>query len=510
MIRSANRTLSFFSKWLAEVLRQPWLMVSLILGPFVILLAFGQGVRVGLPEPRTIVVVPQTSDKLQPLPKDLNDHLDVVGETGSLADARQRLVDGQADLVLVLPPDPLKAVEQGKHATVTILTNDIDPIRKSYTRTFIREQIAEINQQALLKAITQAQGPAVQVHTAVQQARQLVQTIRSSGGNTDAARRAAEQLRATLATITSAVRGSEVAREGASFVIPGLAERGTPSDPAVPAAGSTGGGPQTSELEQDAGRLQAALAQGQAPSPADLTAIEADLNQIDQIASQAAAIPPEVLSAPFDLNLQNVAPFVPTYVGFYAPAVLALLLQHLAITLGALSMARVRLLGLMELFQVAPIRPAEAVVGNYLSYGLLCVIAAGLLLALLVVGLGVPVFGSWTVVAAVLLLLIAASLGLGFVISMVSSSEQQAAQIAMLVLIASVFFSGFVVSLDALAWPFRAIAYILPATYAIHTLQDVMLRGVLRSPVDMAVLAGVSVVLFAATVSLFRREYRPR
>jgi ABC-2 type transport system permease protein len=208
--------------------------------------------------------------------------------------------------------------------------------------------------------------------------------------------------------------------------------------------------------------------------------------------------------------VDNIAPFVPSYIGFYAPAVLVLLLQHLAVTLGALSMTRIRLLGLMELLQTSPVRPSEVVTGNYLSYGLLCAIAGGMLLALLVLALGVPMYGPLLYVAATLTLLVGASLGVGFVVSMLSSSEQQAAQVAMLVLIGSVFFSGFVVATSTIVWPVRAIAYLLPATYAIRTLQDVMLRGVLRAPQDLGVLAAGAAAFFLMTIALFRREYRPR
>ncbi|MBI2760026.1 MAG: ABC transporter permease, partial [Chloroflexi bacterium] len=152
----------------------------------------------------------------------------------------------------------------------------------------------------------------------------------------------------------------------------------------------------------------------------------------------------------------------------------------------------------------------EVVTGNYLSYGLLCAIAGGILLALLVFALGVPVFGDVRLVIGTLALLVACSLGVGFVISMLSSSEQQAAQVAMLVLIGSVFFSGFVVALNTLVWPIRALSYALPATYAIRTLQDVMLRGVMRERTDLVVLGAAAVAGFVITVWLFRREYRPR
>jgi ABC-2 type transport system permease protein len=173
-------------------------------------------------------------------------------------------------------------------------------------------------------------------------------------------------------------------------------------------------------------------------------------------------------------------------------------------------MSRVRLLGLMELFQTSPVKPAEVAVGNFLSYGTLCLIAGGALVGLIVGVLGVPVFGPPAGLVAAILLLTIAAVGIGLVVSMISSSEQQAAQIAMLILIASVFFSGFLVALDTIQWPVRIVSYLLPATYAIRTLDDVMLRGILHTPFDLGILAAFAVFFFGASVLLFRREFKAR
>ncbi len=59
--------------------------------------------------------------------------------------------------------------------------------------------------------------------------------------------------------------------------------------------------------------------------------------------------------------------------------------------------------------------------------------------------LGVQIVGACLIFADILLLLILTSLGLGFVIAAISSSEQQATQLVMLVLITSIFFSCFMI-----------------------------------------------------------------
>ena len=47
----------------------------------------------------------------------------------------------------------------------------------------------------------------------------------------------------------------------------------------------------------------------------------------------------------------------------------------------------------------------------------------------------------------------------------------------MLILLASVFFSGFVLPLEEFNAPVQALAFLLPVTHAIRLMQDVMLRG---------------------------------
>ena len=115
--------------------------------------------------------------------------------------------------------------------------------------------------------------------------------------------------------------------------------------------------------------------------------------------------------------------------------------------------------------------------GKVLAYGLLGFVVAGLTLVLLVNILGVPSLADPGALALVVGLLLLASLGLGLLIAVLSDSERQAVQLALLVLLASVFFSGFVLSIDQFTPPVRALAYLLPVTHGIQLLQDLMLRG---------------------------------
>jgi ABC-2 type transport system permease protein len=111
-------------------------------------------------------------------------------------------------------------------------------------------------------------------------------------------------------------------------------------------------------------------------------------------------------------------------------------------------------------------------------------------------------------VALVVVLLTFASLGLGLLISTVVDSERAAVQLSMLVLLASVFFSGFVLPLDQFITPVRILAYALPVTHGIQLLQDFMLRGSTNQAWELYALGAIGVVLFLITSVTVRRNLR--
>jgi ABC-2 type transport system permease protein len=192
-------------------------------------------------------------------------------------------------------------------------------------------------------------------------------------------------------------------------------------------------------------------------------------------------------------------------ISYFAPAVLALILQHLAVTLVAMSLVRERTSGLIELFRIAPVSTAEVLAGKLLAFGLIGGAIATLTVALLVLGLGVPMVASVGFVVLAIGLLLLASIGLGLLIAVVSDSERQAVQLSLLVLLASVFFSGFVLPITEFSEPVRAIAYTLPVTHGIRLLQDLMLRGGTNQAWEFLALGVIAVATLWVAWFLLRR-----
>lgn len=229
---------------------------------------------------------------------------------------------------------------------------------------------------------------------------------------------------------------------------------------------------------------------------------------VDTSLEMLTAVDTEVLVRPFDSVTETTVTERITPNDYFTPASLALLLQHLGVTFAALSLVRDRSTGLFELLRVGPLSPTSIVVGKSIAYLVLGGFVAAALLATSTILLDVPMAGDvwWLVVVVGLVVL--ASLALGMSLSMVSGTESQAVQFAMLTLLAGLFFSGFALSLDDMQFPVTLVSWLLPVTYGIRTLQDVMFRGTAPQTSDLAGLVALVLVYGTVAVVTLRRKLR--
>ena len=118
---------------------------------------------------------------------------------------------------------------------------------------------------------------------------------------------------------------------------------------------------------------------------------------------------------------------------------------------------------------------------------------------------GLPMFsGAW--LRIVIFLVLFASLGIGFFISLSAGTESQAVQFAMIALLLSVFFSGFILDLRYLAGPVRVVSWLLPSTYGTILLQNIMLRGSALNLTLIGGLAAIGGVMFLLSWIMMRRK----
>lgn len=80
----------------------------------------------------------------------------------------------------------------------------------------------------------------------------------------------------------------------------------------------------------------------------------------------------------------------------------------------------------------------------------------------------------------------------------------------MLLLLVSVFFSGFFLDLRLMHPAVRILSWSLPATYGIRMRQNVMLRGELLDPLLLAELAAFGIVFFLLSWIILKIQMRQK
>ena len=219
-----------------------------------------------------------------------------------------------------------------------------------------------------------------------------------------------------------------------------------------------------------------------------------------------AKIPPGVVAAPMKTEIRNLAPVVAGVVPFFGPALLILILQHLCVTLVAMSLLRERLSGIVELYRVGPTNAWEIIAGKLIAFAVIASVIAAATVAFMVLALKVPLLASVPVVALIIGLLVFASIGLGLFLGVAVHSDRGAVQGSLLLLLASVFFSGFFIGLNAFLQPVQIGAWLLPATHGIALLQNAMLFGTVADTAPLVALAVIGAVSVAMAWILLRRS----
>ena len=488
-LRATRQVLAFARKEIADVTHQPRLLVTLVLGPFLVMAAFGVGYRDTPPRLRAVFVVPAESvfrEQIDTYTDDMGAALEVVEVTSDPVRGADRLATGHADLVVTFPADPAGTVMSGEQAVIEVLHTRLDPIERTAIGFATDLAVDQVNGRILALVVDRGQELAAPAGTAVEVARTAIVALdaAASSGDADEWAAALDETSDVVADLDASLRtSSTVAAEfGSSAVRDALDQlratleelRGTETPD-----GAT------------AGRID------QLREAADIVA-----DRFDEV----TALDPQVLVRPLAGEVRLAVEDVDRITDWYAPAAVMLMLQQFGVAFGALAFVRERQLGINEVFRIAPVGAGATVIGKYVAHLALGSLIGAVLTAGVVLLLDVPLAGSVADIAVAMGLTLAASIGLGLVVSLASASDAQAVQYTMIVLLASLFFSGFFLSLGQMSGVARVVSYALPVTYGMEMLRDVMLRGAGLDLRSVLLLAGHALVVFVVVMAGARRR----
>lgn len=164
---------------------------------------------------------------------------------------------------------------------------------------------------------------------------------------------------------------------------------------------------------------------------------------------------------------------------FMIPGIVALLLLVVTTNLSSMGIVREREHGTLEQLNVTPLGRWELIVGKLVPYGLIGLVDVVLVLAVATLWFEVPMRGSVTLLFAMSLLYLAATLGLGLFVSTISTTQQQAMMTTVFFfMMPMVLLSGFVFPIENMPEAMQVVTYLVPLRYFLVMLRSIFLKGV--------------------------------
>ena len=494
MIAFFIRVFAFFKKEIHDVRRQPRLLISLVGGPLLVLAAFGATFRSANPFITTVLVWPEngipgfTKDEASEFIGGNFTLLDVIDDED---EAMALLEAGEVDVIQIVPEIDKDGEFLSTRPELQIISNTIDPNAEAWIRSLGYGEKNYINKQLLLLQANQAQEKASEISGSLEDSRgefsELILSV-----DPDEIGRAKEiigELRPILSDLLDSLPSKTFSQANFGSELANLYQ-------------------DIELLADDLDKMEQALGDDDIALKIErLKDITEEIQDLEGSVDIFATTPPESIISPFKETYTNLRGSAYSLVIFYVPAVFTLLIQQLSISLGSLGLVREKEMGAFEMFRVSPLRLSQILLGKLLAY-VSYVTFAGVVLTLLLRLINVPLPVNIIEYLILLVVLATASVGIGFLISATSRTDSQAIQLSMLVLLLSIFFTGFFLPITGFAWPAWIIALLLPMTHAITGFQDLVLAG---SSVTFGIWLGLGIIIiitYMLVLLIMRRQYR--
>ena len=163
---------------------------------------------------------------------------------------------------------------------------------------------------------------------------------------------------------------------------------------------------------------------------------------------------------------------------FFVPGVIGSLTLVLVVVLTAFAVVREREIGTLEQIMVTPIRPAEFILGKTLPFFLIGLFDVSLIATVGTLWFQVPFRGRILVLLVGAILFLLCMLGVGLLISTVSSTQQQAMVTSFFFIMPAITFSGFGFPISTMPQWLQYLTYLSPLRYFLVVLRGTYLKGV--------------------------------
>lgn len=195
-------------------------------------------------------------------------------------------------------------------------------------------------------------------------------------------------------------------------------------------------------------------------------------------------------------------------INFMIPGLIGLIIQFQATLLTAFAIVRERERGTLEQLIVTPIRAWELMAGKIMPYVMIAFFGVAEASVVGLLWFDVSFAGSFPLMMLLSVVFLLSALGIGLLISTVSTTQAQAMQMAMFTLMPSMMISGMIFPIENFPIVVRWASYLTPLTYFLRIMRGIALKGVGIDILltDVVVLAVFGFVVFAISANRFSKR----
>jgi ABC-2 type transport system permease protein len=162
---------------------------------------------------------------------------------------------------------------------------------------------------------------------------------------------------------------------------------------------------------------------------------------------------------------------------FLLPGLMAVLLIMVTVMLTAFSIVREKERGTIEQLFVTPVKPLGLMLGKIMPYFVTGITELAIFLVFLRFAFQIPIHGNVLVLAGLTTGYLFVNLAIGILISSKANSQAEALQFCLVVMLLSIFLSGFMFPRETMPLWAYTLSHFVPATYMIKITRGVILRG---------------------------------
>lgn len=162
---------------------------------------------------------------------------------------------------------------------------------------------------------------------------------------------------------------------------------------------------------------------------------------------------------------------------FMVPGLIGIIMQVVTVFLTAFALVREKERGTLEQLLVSPVSRSGLIMGKLIPYALIGFVETLFVIGIMYFIFSVPIAGSFLLLVLLSIIFLFCSLSIGILISTIATNQNQAMQLAFLVMMPSILLSGFMFPRATMPFGIYLLGYFIPVTYFLEILRGIIIRG---------------------------------